>query len=109
MMKRSLLFCLILGIGFLATQCSTLPKTTVSGLGNEGKVVILCEPSGALVYVDGNKVGKASGFDSESNPLVLSNGSHVIELRKKGYQTYRKEVYVGNRVLQKIEVTLTKE
>ncbi|MBI4208672.1 MAG: PEGA domain-containing protein [Deltaproteobacteria bacterium] len=108
-MKRILLFFLIVGIGLLAAQCSTMPKTTVSGLGNEGKVVILCEPSNAWVYVDGNKVGKASKFDSESNPLTLSNGSHVIELRKKGYQSYRKEVYVGNRVLQRVEATLTKE
>ncbi len=108
-MKKILFFFLVLTASFWGMQCSTLPKTTVSGLGNEGGIIIHCQPSSALVYVDGNKMGKTSKFDSESSPLVLENGSHVIEFKKKGYQTYRKEVYVGNRVLQRIEVSLTRE
>lgn len=96
----------ILFLSFSLIQCSTLPRTTVSGVGNEGRIIIDCDPSNAMVYVDGEKVGKASKFNSESEALVLQSGSHVIEIRKKDYQTFRKEIYVGNRVLQTLQVRL---
>jgi len=98
----------ILFVSVALWQCSTMPKTTVSGVGNQGRVMIDCDPSSAIVYVDGVKIGKASKFDSESDALVLESGSHLIEIRKKKYQAFRKEIYVGNRVLQTLQVKLHK-
>jgi hypothetical protein len=49
----------------------------------------------ASVYVDGALVGKAGDFDGlTSGHLVLESGSHVLEIKAAGYETFNKTLTV---------------
>ncbi|MDP8256614.1 MAG: PEGA domain-containing protein [Candidatus Alcyoniella australis] len=75
-------------------------------VGNEGLIAISCDPSSAEVFVDGQYVGRAKDFDGDREHLMLAGGVHIIELRKAGYQTFKKEIY-SQRYVQTITVTLS--
>ncbi|MGB9736605.1 MAG: PEGA domain-containing protein [bacterium] len=97
----SLMLLLLAGCG--------MPKETLKAVGNEGLLKIIAEPSSAEVYVDGNFVGKAKEFNGNPGLLKLSHGTHVIMLKKKGYQTYIRRVFVGNEAIEPINIMLIKE
>ena len=61
-------------------------------------------PPDATVVLDGVVQGKASDFPEERY-LKVESGTHLLELRKDGYRTYSREMYVGNSLLR-IEVSL---
>jgi hypothetical protein len=44
-------------------------------------------PVDADVFVDGTYVGRVSNFGPLSQPLPVTPGRHLIELRREGYQT----------------------
>jgi len=56
---------------------------------NGAPVEMHVNPKKATVTVDGTSVGQARDFDTKAYPLWLNTGSHVMELRHKGYQTLR--------------------
>ncbi len=58
---------------------------------NFGYITIKSEPSGAEVYIDEHKVGTTP---YQIKKLAL--GSHVVELRKEGYDSYADMVTVKN-------------
>ncbi len=89
------------------TACSS-PHTTIRGIENQGMIKLFVKPSDARVYVDGTDKGEAGAYDDEETPLVLPSGSHLIEIKKEGYKTFRREVYVGGSSLYEIDVILTK-
>jgi len=89
---------------FLFLGCSL--HETRRGIGNEGFLIIQATPDDAEVYVDGEKVGRAGKF--ESTPLELSNGTHKIEIRKVGFLSEVREVYVGNQSQHTLKVNLKK-
>jgi len=71
----------------------------VGGAGNQatfGTVNLSCDLQDAEIYVDGMFVGNAP------NSLKLGEGVHVIEVKKAGYESYRKEL----KVLGDSELTL---
>lgn len=70
-----------------------------------GRIRFECEPSDAMVIVDGVTRGRAGDF-SGPRFLTLEPGTHRIELRKNGYATYRTEVFVAAEVLETIPVRL---
>ncbi len=61
-------------------------------------------PPDVEVIVDGVAQGKASDF-TEDRYLKVASGTHRLELRKPGYETYARNVYVSNALLR-IEATL---
>jgi len=77
-------------------QTVVLPDTSSKEQNNSGSVMLTSIPEDADVYVDGIFVS-----NSPAN-LKLKDGIHIIEVRKKGYKTDRKEI----RVLSGSEVTL---
>ncbi len=83
-----------------------LPQETRRGVGNEGLIVIQATPSDAEVYVNGDLVGKAEQF--EKDPLELKSGTHKLEIRKAGYSSEFREVYVGNQSRHSLKVNLKK-
>ena len=101
-MKRVAL--LLLGVAFLL-GCG-LPTETRRGVGNEGFLNIIANPDDAEVYVDGQLMGHASKF--EKSPIELGSGTHKIEIRKVGYLSELREVYLGNQSRHTLKVNLRK-
>ncbi len=82
------------------------PRQTTFGVGNEGGLRIIADPSDAEVLVDGASMGPASQFSGDRY-IKLTSGTHRIEIRKDGYLPYTNEVFSSNS-LQTLEVTLKK-
>ncbi|MEZ5316023.1 MAG: PEGA domain-containing protein [Vicinamibacterales bacterium] len=59
-----------------------------------GSVRLRVSPEDARVYVDGALVGTVDDFNGLSNHLELDGGTHQLELRADGYQTYTGEITV---------------
>jgi hypothetical protein len=90
---------------FLFMGCAS---ETLKAVSNDGLVKIVAEPSSSEVYVDGNAVGRAKEFNGNPGLLRLSHGTHTIELKKDGYQSYTRRVFVGNEALEPIHIMLIK-
>jgi len=80
------------------------PKSQVYGVGNVGGLIFAVNPPDAEVVLDGVVQGKTSDF-TEERYLKVESGTHRLELRKPGYETYARDVYVSNALLR-IEATL---
>jgi hypothetical protein len=87
-----------------AALSGCFPKSRLYELGDEGALVFLVNPPDAEVLLDGVVQGKASDF-TEDRYLKVPPGTHRIELRKAGYESYGREIYVA-RTLKRIEATL---
>jgi hypothetical protein len=101
-MKKYLILPLIV---FFICGCG-LPEETRRGVGNEGFLIINVNPNDAEVYVDGDLVGKAEQF--EKDPLELKSGTHKIEIRKSGFSSDVRDVYVGNQSRHNLKINLKK-
>lgn len=82
------------------------PKSQVYGVGNDGGLVFNVNPPEAEVFLDGVGQGVSSQF-TEERYLRVTAGTHVLELRLPGYETYSREIYVVNSLLR-IEAGLIK-
>ena len=96
-------------VGLLAGGGLTLaggcyPQGPIYGVGDVGGLVFAVNPPDAEVVLDGVSQGKASDF-TEDRYLKVESGTHRLELRKAGYDTYSRTVYVSNSLLR-VEVTL---
>jgi len=91
---------------FVLMGCGT-PREATIGVGNEGALKIVCDPSDAEVSIDGVSMGEANRYDGKPGYIKLSSGTHKVELKKEGYAPYFREVY-SSKSLQTIDVTLRK-
>ncbi|MBI5787251.1 MAG: PEGA domain-containing protein [Candidatus Schekmanbacteria bacterium] len=103
-MKKPLLSVLISGI-LLSAACSA-PKTTIRAAGNQGMIRFIVRPDDARVYVDGQDKGEAENYENEDTPLVVDSGVHNIEIKREGYKSFQKEVYMSGGTLYEIMVNL---
>ncbi len=67
---------------------------------NSGKIVVVSEPSGATVFLNGEEVGTTAtaGSDVVSDPLeldLLSPGTYRVQLYRKGYSHTPRTVRLG--------------
>jgi len=92
---------LVSGAMFLS---GCFPKGQTYGVGNVGGLIFAVNPPDAAVVLDGVVQGKASDFPEERY-LKVESGSHRLELRKEGYRTFARDLYVSNALLR-IEATL---
>ena len=104
-MKKRVIAIAILTMLVWLVGCS-VPQATVSGKSNDGLFAIICKPASAEVYVDGRLIGKTSKFDGNPGYLQIASGTHRLEIRKDGYQTWVRDIYSSN-AIQTINVTLT--
>lgn len=81
------------------------PKGQIYGVGTEGGLIFRVNPPDAVVVLDGVVQGKASDFPEERY-LKVASGTHRLELRMEGYESYTREVYVSNSLLR-IETSLS--
>jgi hypothetical protein len=80
------------------------PKAQIYGVENVGGLIFKVNPPDAEVILDGVSQGMASEF-TEERYLKVESGPHRLELRKAGYETYSRTVYVSNSLLR-VEATL---
>ena len=96
------LFTVLLAIASGFSGC--YPKSQVYTVGNVGGLIFNVNPRNAEVLVNGVVQGRASDFTQERY-LKLSSGTHQLELRADGYETYKREVFIGSS-LERIEAAL---
>ena len=65
--------------------------------------MVTSTPENAEIYADGAFVGNAPAN------LKLSEGIHIIEVKKSGFRSYRKELRVLGQSELNLRVTLEKE
>ena len=65
------------------------------------------DPSDAELTVDGQVMGPVNGVPLTDGVLQLDPGVHQMSLKRKGYQTWRAEVALGNQV-EPLKVSLVK-
>ena len=105
--KRTLLLVGVLALASMTLAGCSVPKSTVRGQTHNGLFAIICEPDDAMVYVDGQLVGKASKFDGKPGYLEIASGTHRLEVKADGYAPFVRDVYSSN-TAQTIRVTLVK-
>jgi len=66
-------------------------------------------PGGAQVWVDGKRKGTTPEREGQRLAMELPEGEREVELRKQGYATLRRTVFVGDRVIQPSSFTLKPE
>jgi hypothetical protein len=100
------IFLPVLGMLAIALLAGCYPKGQIYGVGGEGGLIFAVNPSDAEVVLDGVAQGRASEFPEERY-LKVAGGTHKLELRLPGFETYSRELYVSNSLLR-IEVTLVR-
>ena len=83
------------------------PKSQVYTVGNVGGLIFNVNPGDAEVLIDGVVQGKASDFPQERY-LKVPGGTHRLELRAEGYETYTREIFIGTS-LERIETALIRK
>ncbi len=94
----------LLACAGLSLLVGCYPKAQIYGVENVGGLIFKVNPPDAEVILDGVSQGMASEF-TEERYLKVESGSHRLELRKAGYETYSRTIYVSNS-LMRIEATL---
>lgn len=94
----------LLACGGLVLGSGCYPKAQIYGVENVGGLIFEVNPPDAEVILDDVSQGKASEFSGERY-LKVESGPHRLELRKAGYETYSRTLYVSNS-LMRIEVTM---
>ena len=101
-MRRIVVAAAALAAIWLLAGC--FPQGQTYGVGNAGGLIFSVNPPDAEVVLDGVIQGKASDFP-EGRYLKVESGTHKLELRAAGYETFSREIYVSNALLR-IEETL---
>lgn len=96
----------VFGLLAVALLAGCFPKGQIYGVGNEGGLIFAVNPPDAEVVLDGVVQGKASDFNEERY-LKVAAGTHRLELRLAGFETYRRELYVSNSLLR-VDATLVR-
>ncbi len=84
-------------VALLAAGCH--PKAPTGGAENVGGLVFAVDPPDAEVLLDGVGRGKASEYAGD-RWLAAERGTHRLEIRKPGFETYVRDVYVSNALLR---------
>ena len=97
----------VFGLLTIALLAGCYPRGQIYGVGNEGGLIFAVNPPDAEVVLDGVVQGKASEF-TEERYLKVASGTHKLEIRLAGFETYNRELYVSNSLLR-IETTLVRK
>lgn len=74
---------------------------------NWGYVDTDVEPEEAKVYLDGKYAGTADDYDGFPRYLSVPLGSHKIEFRMEGYETFTQEFYINPGQMININMKMT--
>ncbi len=94
----------LMGRVVLASSGAVIETSTPTSVASQGRLSVSSNITGAQVFVDGKFVG---GVPLMS--LELSAGSHRVQVKKDGYDTYRTNVEITSGRLASLEAYLTKQ
>src|SRR5512134_3096555 len=78
----------------LAAACA-MPSTVVKTPDTRPSLAFEGAPPGAVLYLDGLKVGEAAAYDGQPNVLVVEPGTHDVVVRAPdGAEVHRQRVFV---------------
>jgi hypothetical protein len=103
--RRALLLAALALSILVSSACG--PRTGVESARPLGGLLIACDPSDALLYVDDKYMGTVAGLATK--PLPLPVGLHRLELRKEGFFAHFAEITVAKGLRHKLEIKLRKE
>lgn len=72
---------LILFSVILLQGCHYPDAAKIEQKDNRPAIGVIGAPEGAMLYVDGLKMGMANQWDGEENVLLIENGTHLIEVK----------------------------
>lgn len=101
-MRRIVPALLLLAAFFLISCATTAPPTRPAAREQLVSVFIESRPDRAELYIDGKLVG------STDLNYHLTPGVHTIEVRKEGFEVWRRELTVSPGVSTKLSAMLTK-
>ncbi len=94
----------LMGRVVLASSGAVIETSTPTSVASQGRLSVSSNITGAQVFVDGKFVG---GVPLMS--LELSAGSHRVQVKKDGYDTYRTNVEITSGRLASLEAYLTEQ
>jgi len=78
----------------LLAACS-MPTTTVRTTDTRPGIAFDGAPDGAILYVDGQRVGEANKYDGQPNVLVVEPGTHTVVVKgADGAPLIDRKIYV---------------
>lgn len=64
------------------------------------------QPSDATIYIDGTYYGTSDGGNAQ---VMLTDGPHKIEVVRPGYETFEKNIQVGENFTSSMTIMLQKK
>ena len=87
--------CLCAGLIILSTVllqgCHYPDAAKVEQKDNRPAIGVSGAPRGAMLYVDGLEMGKASQFNGTKNVLLVESGKHLVEVKAADGKTLHSE------------------
>jgi len=73
--------CLVAAVSLAALTACSMPNTTVRTTDTRPSIAIDGAPDGAILYVDGQKIGEANKYDGQPKVLVVEPGTHAVVVK----------------------------
>jgi hypothetical protein len=85
---------LAVSLFFLAAACA-MPSTVVQTPDTRPALAVEGAPAGAILFVDGVRVGEAILYDGQPNVLLVEPGTHTVTVKgADGAELLEQKVYV---------------
>jgi len=86
---------LVMLVALLLLAACSMPNTTVRTTDTRPGIAIDGAPDGAILYVDGQRVGEANKYDGQPNVLVVEPGTHTVVVKgADGAPLIDRKIYV---------------
>jgi len=86
---------LVMLVALLLLAACSMPNTTVRTTDTRPGIAIDGAPDGAILYVDGQRVGEANKYDGQPNVLVVEPGTHTVVVKgADGAPLFDRKIYV---------------
>jgi len=86
---------LVMLVALLLLAACSMPNTTVRTTNTRPGIAIDGAPDGAILYVDGQRVGEANKYDGQPNVLVVEPGTHTVVVKgADGAPLIDRKIYV---------------
>jgi len=86
---------LVMLVALLLLAACSMPTTTVRTTDTRPGIAIDGAPDGAILYVDGQRVGEANKYDGQPNVLVVEPGTHTVVVKgADGAPLIDRKIYV---------------
>ncbi len=100
----------LVGLGLavmVLSGCAKPPHTVVLTQfnGQQGALQFLIQPDDAKVFVDAVYKGRVRDFQGPK-ALILPRGLHALEVSKRGYDTFFRQVQISHGLLEIMVLTL---